>query len=56
MITNLINSYKEWGDTYESPTGKILLGIYNKNKEAALKKEIANNSNLLQILGKTETL
>jgi hypothetical protein len=38
MITNLINSSKEWGEIYESLAGKILLGIYNKNKEAALNK------------------
>lgn len=56
MITNLINSYKEWGETYESPEGKILLGIYNKNKEAAINKQTATYTNLLQILGKPETL
>ncbi len=56
MITDLINSYKEWGEIYESPAGKILLGIYNKNKEAALNKQTAINTNLLQVIGKVETL
>jgi hypothetical protein len=44
------------GDIYLSPTGKILLEIYEKNKKAALKRTKAENTNLMEIISKTETL
>jgi hypothetical protein len=56
IVTDLIEKYKELGKTYISPTGKILLRIYEKNKQTAIKKSITENTNLLQIIGKPETL
>jgi RNA-directed DNA polymerase len=56
IITDLIEYYKELGETYESSTGKIFLGINKKNKEAAAQRETATNSNLFQIISKPETL
>jgi hypothetical protein len=35
VITDLIAHYKVMAETEVSQTGKILLGIYNKNREAA---------------------
>jgi hypothetical protein len=54
-ITDLMEKYKELGETYESPTGKILLKIYNKNKKTALQNQKAMNTKLHQILSKPET-
>lgn len=56
MITDFIEYYKKFGETYESPEGKILLGIYNKNKEAVLNNTSVNKKNLVQIIAKPETL
>jgi len=47
---------KESANTVSSYTGKIILGIYNKNSKAALNNEIAINTKLMSILCKPETL
>lgn len=41
---------------WKGPTGKILLGIYNKNKEAILKNQKIQNTNLIQVISKPEIL
>ena len=55
-ITKQLEYYKQLGESQPSGTGTVLLGLYNKNKEAVLKKEHAINSNLLSIIAKPETL
>jgi len=55
-ITDLIEMYKNLAYSEKSSTGKVLLGIYNKNYLAAKEKTVATNSKLLSILCKTETL
>lgn len=55
-ISQLIEYYKTLAQTDTSPIGKILLGIYNKNKEAARKGARAKNSNLLSLVSNPETL
>jgi retron-type reverse transcriptase len=57
-VTEILDFYKNLGETGElkSPTGKILLGLYNKNKEAALNGNKVMNTNLMSIISKTEIL
>lgn len=55
-IDELIEYYKDLGNNTSSSTGKILLGIYNKNVRAACNDKIETNSNLLSVLSKPETL
>ena len=62
VITDLIEHYKELASTTRSSTGKVLLGIYNKNKEAVGTSpnkrtvKMAINSKLLSIVSRPETL
>jgi len=56
-ISRLITFYKELGsDDWVSPTGKTLLGLYKKNKSAAIQGRAATNTNLLKVLAKPELL
>lgn len=56
IITGLIDYYKNKASSWTSSTGRILYGIYEKNKKAAKGGAPVNNSNLLQVLAKPETL
>lgn len=61
VISDLIKYYKDLGSSSPSSTGKILLGIYNKNKRKALSEKnrvISHdlNFNLLNVVSKPETL
>jgi retron-type reverse transcriptase len=57
IITELLEKYKSLGeDGWESSMGKTLLGLYNKNKEAALNNTPVKNTNVLSIIAKPETL
>lgn len=56
-VSKLLDAYKTLGDNgWESPVGRLLQGIYNKNSSAAIKKEGALNTHLMDILGKPEIL
>jgi len=55
-ITNLLEKYKVLGETEACPAGKVLLGIYNKNKEAAEARKSAINTNLVSVISKPEVL
>lgn len=60
-ITQLLEYYKNLGFSEKSSTGKILLGLFNKNKLEASKYNPKNplgivNGNLLSIVARTETL
>lgn len=57
FISRLLTFYKELGSNdWSSPTGKTLLGIYKKNKNAALEGHPALNTNVLKVLAKPELL
>lgn len=56
LISELIIKWKTMGDTFKSPVGKTLLGIYNKNKKAAQEGKIAMNTNIIDIISKPEAL
>lgn len=56
QIDKLIEYYKKLGENKKSEIGTILLGIYNKNKIAALNNETITNHKLTYILSKPETL
>jgi retron-type reverse transcriptase len=56
-VTQLLDYYKNLGEqNWQSSAGKTLLGIYKKNKDAALNKRLVTNENLLSVLSKPETL
>lgn len=57
VVTDLIEKYKKKTQTEQSKTGRTLLSIYKRNCKMA-KGEIQpkKNSNLLQIVARTETL
>nr|YP_009364073.1 hypothetical protein [Pediastrum duplex]AQU64402.1 hypothetical protein [Pediastrum duplex] len=57
-VTEIIDFYKELGETgeWKSPTGKMLLGLYNKNKQAALNGGEVKNTNLMSIISRPEML
>lgn len=54
MIDNLINYYKTKSENWNSSTGKILHGIYERNKAAALEDKEIKNTNLLEVIAKPE--
>lgn len=56
FITNLIDYYKNKSKDYTSSTGKILYGIYEKNKKAITHGNQIKNTNLTEIIAKPETL
>lgn len=56
LISELIVKWKSIGDTCQSPVGKILLRIYNKNKKATQEGKTAMNTNLIDISAKPEIL
>lgn len=55
-VTNLLDLYKEKGHTIKSKIGKLLVGIYNKNKANVIKGKEVKNTQLLSILAKPEML
>nr|YP_009492356.1 putative HNH endonuclease [Stauridium tetras]AWI68957.1 putative HNH endonuclease [Stauridium tetras] len=56
-VSGLLEYYKNLGESeWKSPTGKILLGLYNKNKQAALDETKVSNTNLMSIISKPEML
>lgn len=56
-ITEILDDYKTKGlSHWESPMGKTLLGIYKKNRFAALNRTIVLNSNILKVVSHPETL
>lgn len=56
-VSEILDFYKNLGEEgWKSPSGKILLGIFNKNKEAALQGKDIKNTNLMSVLSKPETL
>lgn len=56
LITDIIQKWKDLGENYESTAGKILLGIYEKNKNASISKTKIRNCKLLEVIAKPETL
>jgi len=56
-VDHLIEVYKRMGeDHWESPMGKILLRIYEKNKRAAIKKEKVTHNKIMNLIGNAELL
>lgn len=55
-VTNLLATYKELAKVKYSSTGKVLLGLYERNKKAVLEGKRIKSSNLLSIVAKPETL
>ena len=55
-ISNLIDFYKDKGFNENSQVGKVLQGIYNKNKDAVLKGKQVMNTQLLSVLATPEML
>jgi retron-type reverse transcriptase len=55
-VTNLLEHFKEKGETTQSSLGKTLLGLYKKNSIACKNNTPAINSNLISIVSKPETL
>lgn len=55
-ITEKIANYKKLAETKPSTLGKILKGIFEKNKKANLNNKKAINSNITSIIAKPETL
>jgi hypothetical protein len=55
--TSILNAYKKVGQSgWESPTGKILIGVFKKNTKAAMTGSKAINTNLISIIAKPEIL
>ena len=56
-VTHILEEYKERGYSKKSTVGKVLKGIYEKNKMIVLgKAPFSKTTNILQIVAKTETL
>jgi hypothetical protein len=56
FVTNLIGYYKDKSKDYTRATGKILHGIYEKNKKAIISGTQGKNTNFIEIVAKPETL
>lgn len=55
-ITQLLDKFKLLGEKEACPAGKVLLGLYNKNKLAASSNTQVINTNLTSIIAKPEIL
>lgn len=56
VINDFLKYYKAKATQWESPAGKIMLGIYNKNKAAALRNSDITSENLIGLVSKPEML
>ncbi len=57
LVTNILEHYKSRGKDEFSTTGKILKGIYEKNKLMAQKRiPLQKTTNVLPLIARTETL
>jgi hypothetical protein len=57
VVTNIIEKYKSKGELELSTSGKILKGIYQKNKMMALKTiPFQKTTNIVPLIARTETL
>lgn len=55
-VSKLLDYYKESAENSNSSTDKTLIGIFNRNKECAIKGIDCYNSKLLSVVAKPETL
>lgn len=55
-ITAMLDYYRNKGENETSSLGRVLLGVYNRNKDGIMSNNPIMNTNLMSILGKPEIL